>query len=231
VGQLLQYLRENDLYKNTIVVFMSDNGAAGEDFYNSDPPREYLLENFNNAYENMGKPDSFVSYGPQWAEAGSAPFRRYKGATLEGGIVAPLIVAGHGVKQRDEVVPAYLTVMDLAPTFLELGGATYPTAEEAEPMLGESMLALLSGKADQVHDEEYVTTLFHSGLAYIRQGKLKLVTESKPFDESLFKMYDLSADPGETIDLAEQQVDDYEALTELWRAERKRLGIILPEDL
>jgi arylsulfatase len=150
---------------------------------------------------------------------------------LEGGIVAPLIVAGHGVNKRAGVVSTYLTVMDLAPTFLELGGATYPAAEEAEPILGESIVDLLSGKADQVHDEDYVTTQFHSGLAYIRLGNLKLVTDSTPFDESLFKMYDLSTDPGETIDLAGQQAEVYETLTELWRAERKRLGIILPEDL
>jgi arylsulfatase A-like enzyme len=92
-------------------------------------------------------------------------------------------------------------------------------------------VALLAGKANTVHSEDYVTTLFHDGLAYIRQGNLKLVTDSKPFDESLFKMYDLATDPGETIDLAGQQVDEYKALTELWRAQRKSLGIILPEDL
>lgn len=231
VGQLLDYLRSNDLYENTIIVFMSDNGAAGEDFYNSDSASDYLYENFDNSYENMGTPDSFVSYGPQWAEAGSAPFRRIKGATLEGGIVAPMIVAGPTVRSRSQVVSSYVTVMDLAPTFLELGGASYPALDGVEPMLGASMVDLLAGKADTVHDEDYVTTLFHSGRAYIRQGNMKLVTDSTPFDESLFMMYDLATDPGETNDLSEEMLDEHKQLIELWRAERKRLGIVLPQDL
>jgi arylsulfatase len=231
VGQLLDFLRDNGLYDNTVIVFMSDNGAAGEDFYNSGNYIDYLQKNFDNSYENMGRPDSFVSYGPQWAEAGSAPFRRYKGATLEGGIVAPLIVAGHGVASRDEVVSAYVSVMDIAPTILELAGTHYPARDGVEPMLGESAVELLSGDKDNVHDDQFVSALFHNGLAYIRQGNWKLVTVSTPFAESAFEMYDLATDPGETIDLAEQKPVKYDELIELWRTERKRLGIILPEDL
>lgn len=231
VGRLLRSLRDNGLYENTLIVFMSDNGAAGEDFFNSGFASEYLQENFDNSYENMGKRGSFVSYGPQWAEAGSAPFRRYKGATLEGGLIAPLIAAGPGVKKRGGVVPAYFTVMDLAPTFLALAGARYPVTDGVEPMLGASILGLLSGDADAVHDDEYVTALFHHGRAYIRQGNWKLVTESVPFDESDFRMYDLATDPGEVDDLAGLEPEKYEQLIDLWRTERKRLGIVLPEDL
>jgi hypothetical protein len=60
---------------------------------------------------------------------------------------------------------------------------------------------------------------------------MKLVTDSTPFDESLFMMYDLATDPGETNDLSEEMLDEHKQLIELWRAERKRLGIVLPQDL
>jgi arylsulfatase len=231
VGRLLAYLEKNGLQENTLVIFLSDNGAAGEDFYNSGPFKDYVRENFDNSYKNMGEPGSFVSYGPPWAEAGSAPFNSYKAYTREGGLVAPMIIAGRTVAHRRGIDSTYVTVMDVAPTLLELAGAAYPEDDKLHPMLGESMAAWLAGDASRVHDDNYVTTLYHHGRAYLRQGDWKISTEDAPFDESKFELHDLSADPGETTDLATEQPDRYDAMVKLWRSERKRLGIVLPEDL
>ena len=231
VSRLIEYLRTNDLYDNTLIVFMSDNGAAGEDFYEQGQFRDYLRANYDNTYENMGLPSSWVSYGRGWAEAGSAPFSRYKAYTREGGITAPLIVAGPGVARIGEIDRAYLTVMDLAPTFLELAGAEYPSDGSVEPMLGESMLSFLRGDRSEVHSEDYTTTLFHGGRAFVRQGRWKLVVLEPPFDESTFELFDLAADPGETTNLAEAEPEKLAEMLALWRSERARLGIILPEDL
>lgn len=231
VGRLLAYLEDHGLEESTLVVFMSDNGAAAEDFYNVGPYRDYLRAQFDNDYGNMGKPRSFVSYGPQWAEAGSAPFSRYKGFTREGGLVAPMIAAGQGVAGRDESNSVYVTVMDLAPTFLELAGVGYPAGDDRPPMQGKSIKGLLSGTSPQVHGDDYVTAMFHNGRAYLRQGDWKISTLSEPFDESAFELHDLARDPGETTDLAGSHPEKLAELIELWRAERKRFGIVLPEDL
>ncbi|MGH7446858.1 MAG: arylsulfatase, partial [Longimicrobiales bacterium] len=157
VGRVIDRLKARGVYDNTLIVFISDNGAGAEDFYHTGPFVEYIQANYDNSYENMGKPDSWVSYGPQWAEAGSAPFSRYKTYTREGGIAAQMIIAGPGVAQRGSINRAYVTVMDLAPTFLELGGATYPADGSVRPMEGESMAALLTGDALTVHAADYVT--------------------------------------------------------------------------
>ncbi len=234
VGRLVDYLKKNDLYHNTLIVFMSDNGAAAEDFYNDSKYKEYkeyVRKHHDNAYENMGRATSFVSYGPAWAEAGSAPFQRYKGFTREGGIVAPMIVSGAGVAESGIKDAGYLTVMDLAPTFLEIAGVVYPAGGEVQAMRGESINALLAGNADQVHDENYVTVFSHGGRAYIRQGKWKMSTLDQPFDESKFELFNMETDPGEINNLAEAEPDKYQELLELWREERKELGIVLPEDL
>ena len=231
VGHLLTYIRDNGLEKNTLIVFMSDNGAAPEDFYHDERFREYLQSNYDNSYEKMGTAASWVSYGPQWAEAGSAPFMRYKGYTREGGIVAPMIISGAGVSHQGTINSAYATVMDLAPTFLELAGAPYPQDGSVQPMLGETMLPFLAGDSDSVHDSQYVTTLFHYGRAYLRQGNWKMSTLEAPFDESNFELFDLSVDPGETRNLADVEPEKLAELIELWRTERERMGIILPEDL
>ena len=231
VGRLIDYLKVNNLYDNTLIIFMSDNGAAAEDFYNQGPFKEYVQEHYDNEYGSMGKASSFVSYGPQWAEAGSAPFQRHKGYTREGGITAPMIISGPGVAAHAEKTSAYLTVMDLAPTFLELAGADYPAIGTVQPMLGESINAFLAGTADAVHDENYLTILSHEGRALVRQGKWKLSTLEPPFDEAEFGLFDLEADPGETNDLAGSNPEKYQELLELWNTERRNLGIVLPEDL
>lgn len=231
VGRLLEYLKSNDLYENTIIVFMSDNGAAAEDFYNRGDSKEYLRANFDNAYEKMGTAESFVSYGAQWAEAGSAPFQRHKGYTREGGIVAPMIIAGPGVAARGVIDSTYLTVMDLAPTFLDIAGAQYPDDGSVRPMLGESITRFLAGEADVVHDENHVTTLYHAGRAYLRQGNWKISNLEPPFNEADFELFDLATDPGESNNLADDEPEKLAELIELWGEERERLGIILPQDL
>ncbi|MBT8054418.1 MAG: arylsulfatase [Xanthomonadales bacterium] len=231
IGRLLGYLKEVGLYENTLIVFMSDNGAAGEDFYNEGPFTEHIRAHFDNSYETMGTARSFVSYGEPWAEAGSAPFMRRKGYSREGGIVAPMIMAGRGVARVGAIDPTYVTVMDLAPTFLEIAGAPYPDDGSVWPMLGESMSGILAGEAETVHEEDYVTILYHGGRAYLRQGNWKIANLKPPFTEDDFELFDMSVDPGETYNLAESHPDKYEELLELWRNERKKLGIILPQDL
>ena len=231
IGRLLDYLKQAGLYEDTLIVFMSDNGAAGEDFYNEGPYSEYIQAHFDNAYETMGTAVSFVSYDDPWAEAGSAPFMRRKAYTREGGIVAPMIMAGPGVANIGTIDSTYVTVMDLAPTFLQFAGAKYPGDGSVRPMLGEDMTGFLAGEAETVHADDYVTTLYHGGRAYLRQGNWKISNLEPPFDEDDFELFNLSEDPGETDNLAESHAEKYEELLELWRGERRKLGIILPQDL
>ena len=231
VGRLFEYLKANDLYENTLIVFMSDNGADGGNFYDRGPFREFLRANYTDDYEKMGTAESFIAYDLEWAEAGSVPFHKYKGYTREGGIVAAMMMAGPGVEPNGVINPAYVTVMDLAPTFLEIAGARYPDDGSVRPMLGESLSDLMSGRTDAVHDDSYVTLQFTAGRAYLRQGSWKISTLDRPFDESKFELFDLESDLAETVDLADDEPEKYAELISLWRIKRKELGIILPEDL
>jgi arylsulfatase len=121
--------------------------------------------------------------------------------------------------------------MDLAPTFIELSGAKYPDDGSVQPMLGESISDFLAGKVAVVHDENYVTTLYHAGRAFLRQGDWKISNLEPPFDEAAFELFNVVADPGEANNLAQQEPEKLQQLIELWREERKKLGIILPQDL
>jgi len=234
VGRLVKHLKAQALYDNRLIIFMSDNGAAAEDFFNN--PKwgdyyEFTRAHYDNALENMGSPNSFITYGKPWAEAGSTPFHRYKGFTREGGITAAMIIAGKGVAMEGVKSSAYLTVMDLAPTFLELAGAVYPAGGTVQPMRGVSINDFLKGETEIVHDENYVTVHSHGGRSLIRKGKWKLTNLNPPFDEAELELFNLEADPGETTNLANTEADKFQEMLELWRVERKALGIVLPQDL
>ena len=231
IGRLFAYLRENNLYENTLIVFMSDNGAAGEDFYNRGPFVEYVRERYDNTFENMGRPDSFVSYDYAWAEAGSAPFKHTKTFTTQGGITAPMIAAGPGVRLEDVISHSHVTLMDIAPTFIEAANGHYPDDGSVEPMQGKTLSPLLGGETETIHSDEETFVLFHRNRAYVRKGNWKLTSIERPFDEAHFSLHNLADDPGETTDLSEAHPEKHEELLQIWRAERRELGIVLPMDL
>ncbi len=231
ISRLIDYLKAADLYDSTLIVFMSDNGADSTDAYNIGPYVNYLRQNYNNDLDNMGTSSSWVSYGRGWAQAGSAPFNRYKGFLTQGGIAAQLMIKGPQISARNEINHAYLTVMDLAPTFLEIAGAEYPADGSVRPMLGESMLPMLTGATDYVHEDDYVTVQFTIGRGYVREGNWKIVNIDTPFDESKFELFNLESDPGETTNLADQYPERYTRMLELWREKRMEYGIFLPSDL
>ena len=234
IGRLLNHLDRTGQRDNTLVVFISDNGAAGEDFYNS-PERpefyDYTRTHYDNRLDNMGYPDSFVSYAIPWAQASSAPHRGIKGHAHEGGITAPMIISGPQVADRGRVEHGYVDIMDLAPTFLALAGARYPADEKIRAPQGSSLLPFLTGQEDTIPGQHDVTVYFHRGWGMIRRGNWKLINADWPFSESSLELFDVHTDPGETRNLRQSQPAVYHELLEAWRIERKELGIVLPEDL
>ena len=233
IGQLIKFLKDSNQYDNTFIVFMSDNGAAAEDFYNdAGGYGPFLREHFDNRYENMGKPSSFVSYGPQWAQTGAAPFRLHKGFSTEGGIVAPLIISGKGVERKPGIQNTFINVMDFAPTFLEVAGLSYPNRygnKEMKPMLGESILSFIRNKSNFIHNSNYTYGLEHDGQCLLIKGNWKITNTSKPFDEMAFGLYDLLNDPGETDDLSKSSPEKYAEMMKEWELFKKRAGVIVKD--
>ncbi|MBL7850548.1 MAG: sulfatase-like hydrolase/transferase [Cyclobacteriaceae bacterium] len=229
--KLVDFLKKERLYDNTIIVFMSDNGAGAEDFFVQRPYADFIAPRHDNRYENMGKPNSFVSYGPPWAKAGAAPFSHHKGYATEGGTRAPLIIAGEKWVNRRGIRHEFLTVMDLAPTFLELAGVVYPGnrgTATTRPMLGSSLRSYLDGSSTAVHDSTYVFGLWSGGYAGFWRGRWKLANKSIPYREDRMQLFDLVSDPGETTDLSAKRPATYQAMVEAWRQYLQAHDIRLP---
>ena len=239
VGRLMEALRETGQDENTMVVFLSDNGAAGEDMGElvtklAPSAREWFEQTFDNRLENIGRPGSCAEYGPAWAQVGSVPFRLYKGVVANGGIRLPLIVRGPGVPHRGVINRSLLHVMDLTPTFLEAAGVKHPAnlaGSAFAPPQGKSLWPLLSGKETAIRSETDWLGWELFGNRAIRQGDWKLLylypAAGGTGDWELFNVKD---DPAELRDLSSTQPERRAAMLRLWEEYVKNNGVLLTGD-
>lgn len=220
VGRLIQFLKAENVYENTVIIFMSDNGAANNDFYNEEWSKGFIRSHYTNTPENMGHADSFVSYGPQWAQAGAAPFNRFKTYTTEGGLSAPLIISGKAIPSTGEIKDSYLTVLDLAPTIYELAGVNFPEKsgdKNIKPLLGNSILPYLSGQSTAIHDDNYSVGLEHRSHIFFRKGDWKLLQLAGPGVEKRMMLFNIAEDLGETTDLSESNPEKFDEMMKGWK--------------
>lgn len=185
VGRVVDYLESIGELESTYVMFMSDNGAEGAAYEAypmvKGPLVEHLGRYYNNEIENIGNKDSFVWYGPRWAQAATAPSRLYKAYTTEGGVRVPCITHFPGMRNK-ELVDTFATVMDIAPTILERAGIKHPAPDfhgrKVVSMRGKSMSPWLNGQEEQVHEQDHIHGWELCGRGAIRKGNWeKYVTE------------------------------------------------------
>jgi arylsulfatase len=238
IGRLIAHLKESGLYDDTLIVFLSDNGAAGEDMGElvarlSPAAQEWFAKSFDNRLENIGRPGSCVEYGPAWAQVGSVPLRLYKGVQAEGGIRAPLIVSGPGVRHSGGLNHSLLHVMDLVPTFLDAAGIPHPSGKpdrKAEAPQGRSMAPLLEGRAPSIRGKADWLGWELFGNRAIRQGDWKLLyLLPAAGGKGDWELFDLKNDPAELNDLSARHPERREALVRLWDDYVKRNGVIVSD--
>jgi arylsulfatase len=239
IGRVIDHLKTTGQIDNTVVFFISDNGAepvelsALVETVFSEEAKKWFFENFDTRPENWGRKGSAVDYGAAWAQVGSTPFRFYKAWTAEGGIRAPLIIAGAGVKGAGGIKPAVMHVTDFVPTFLELAGARHPSESDDKlaPLRGKSLTPLLTGKTEAVRTEEDWIGEELFGNRMVRQGDWKLCYILKTAGGSgEWELFNLKADPGEINDLAKKEPAKTKALLALWEEFVARNDIILTDD-
>jgi arylsulfatase len=234
IGRVLGHLAKLGKLDNTLVIFMSDNGAEPLELLELaqkvDPKMaEWLKANWNTQPEAWGRKGSISDYGVAWAQVGSGPFRLFKGHVTEGGIRVPLIVAGPGVKNGGALTNALLHVTDLPVTFLDLAGVEHPSKTNAKlaAPIGKSLAPLLGGSATAVRTDTdwFGEELF--GNRAIRQGDWKLINMVKGAGGSGgWALFNLQSDPAEMVDLSKKEAAKYRELLAHWDEYAKQNGVI-----
>jgi arylsulfatase A-like enzyme len=235
LGRLFTHLKNTDQWDNTLIIFLSDNGANGLQMYQYPHTDEAWVDrNSDNRYENLGRQFSRMATGPAWAQVSMTPFRMFKGFVAEGGIRSPLIIAGQGVDKPGTVNDAFSHVMDIASTILDASGTPDPgttyMGRQIEPILGKSMMPVLKGDTNVVHKDDTAVSWELFGNRAVRKGDFKLLWLSSPFGTDDWQLYDLAKDPGETIDLSVRMPELRNQMIEIWNHYAEESGVILPSE-
>jgi arylsulfatase len=221
VGRVVTELKAEGEYDDTVIVFLSDNGAEARD----PAPKPGAVPP---PLETLGTPASYVNYGAGWAQAATSPSWRFKTFASEGGIHAPAFVTGMGIARPGSISATYTNVRDVVPTLLDI--AHVPTepgrfaGRAVPPIDGLSWQGLLArGSAVYPPDKAVGTELF--GSRSLRQGDWKITDIS----DGTWHLFNVTRDPGETQDLAATQPPRKAALIKAWNAYARDVGVVMPD--
>jgi arylsulfatase len=221
IGRVVDDLRKSGELDNTLILFLSDNGACAEwdpwGFDTSSGPDNILHQGAE--LDKMGQPGTYHSYGSGWANASNTPFRLYKHYNHEGGIAAPFIAHWPGgIARRGAFERERGHIIDLMPTFVELAGARYPSERQGNPILpmeGRSLTPAFAGKPIQ-RDALYWE---HEGNRAMRAGRWKLAAVDA---DGEWELFDMEKDPTEMHNLAASQPERVKAMADRWETWAKR---------
>ena len=230
IGRIVSALKESRQLEDTVICFLSDNGACAENIG--------LANGINclggKAATRDGKPiqvglapgvmpggeETFQGYGPEWANVSAAPYRWWKATSHEGGIRTPFVVhwpAGMSAAVRGSINSTAIGhIIDFAPTMLDLAGVARPSqvaGKEVAPLDGIVLSDVLCGEEHHspprvLHNE------FGKGRA-LYDHPWKLVSIGKK--EFKWELYRLDEDPTETNDLAASEPDQLRAMIEQFK--------------
>ncbi|MCB9876210.1 MAG: arylsulfatase [Planctomycetes bacterium] len=228
VGKLVARLRETGQLDDTVVLFLSDNGACYEwgPFGFDGPSRRGVTTlHEGDALATMGQKGTYHAYGSAWANLCNTPFRLYKHFTTEGGIASPLIVHWpKGIVGADRWARDPVHVMDVLPTLCELCGADYPSERAGvavTPLPGTSLGPVLRGEALA----ERTICFEHQAARAARRGRWKAVWGKRMPEAPHWELYDLATDRCETRDVAAEHPERTAELAAAWQRWADEVGV------
>ena len=221
IGRIVEQLKKMGAFDDTLILFLSDNGASAEYIVRGDG---------HDPNASPGSGGTYLCLEAAWSNASNTPFRQHKMWTHEGGISTPLIAHwpnGLAKSQRGQLTEQVGHVIDVVPTILDVAQATVPKELDgitAPPVTGRSLAPILSGKQRQAHEFLFWE---HTGNKAIRRGDWKLVGE----DGGAWELYNLKSDRSELHNLAVEQPQRVADLAKLWQAYADETGVIPWHDL
>ncbi|MBR9829355.1 MAG: arylsulfatase [Oceanospirillales bacterium] len=229
IGRLIDWLDEKGELDNTLIMFMSDNGADGNSPEVLPGNKAWFASDYDNSFENLGRPNSYVWYGAQWGQVSATPFPLFKGFASQGGLVAPAIMRLPGAKLAGQINHEFIHVKDVMPTLLEFASAkdvaTPYNGREVLPIQGRSMLPTLKG--EKTEERAVGWELF--GRSAIHKGDWKIRLLEQPYGNGEWQLFNLKNDPTERHNLAQQEPEKLAELLSDWDAYVRDNGVF-PSD-
>ncbi|HUG66660.1 MAG TPA: arylsulfatase [Pirellulaceae bacterium] len=220
IGRVLEQIRAMDAFDDTLIFFLSDNGASAEIMVRDD------------GHDPLAAPGSAATYlclGPGWSNCSNTPFRRHKTWVHEGGVATPLIAHWpQGIQARGESRRTVGHVIDIVPTILEVAGASRITTWNDKPVPtppGRSLRPAFASDSEIARDDLWWS---HEGNRAIRVGDWKLVAAGR---DGPWELFDLGTDRAETNDLAEKHPAKANELAQRWRQHEREFVALASQDV
>ncbi|WP_130803748.1 arylsulfatase [Acinetobacter ihumii] len=234
IGRVIEHLKNTSELDNTIVIFLSDNGAEGAQLEAlpvfGGHLDEIIEKYYDNRLDNIGRANSYVWYGEHWAQAATAPSRLYKAHTSEGGIRTVSFIHYPAFQRQQQISHEFLTVMDVLPTLLDYLNIQHPETEykgrQLVPLRGKSILPYLQNQQAHIHSQDHITGWELFGQKALRKGDWKALFIPAPNGPNRWQLYNLQLDKGETQDLAKQHPEKLQELLHDWAIYVKENGVI-----
>jgi len=250
IGQIIKILKETGQYNNSLIMFLSDNGASAEGHLYNTIERQGNEWNSNVIPEKtrdghpvksgdwpgkrLGSPDTYGSYGPKWANLSNTPFRLFKSWVHEGGISTPFIVSWPDVIPKGETTSQVAHIIDILPTILDVTDTEYPKSfnqTETTSLQGISLLPYIKNIKKNTE-----RTLFweHEGNRAIRKGDWKLVSEYLGSWSSIreytnsgkWELYNMEDDRTEMNDRSKEHPNLVKELSSEWQRWADSVGVV-----
>ncbi len=219
IGKILDQVSAMGATENTLVFFLSDNGASAEIMVRGDD---------HDSTAPPGSAGSYLCLGPGWSNCANTPFRRHKTWVYEGGISTPLIVRWpRGIQTPGALRHNPGHVIDLVPTILDAAGIDRVASWHGRPVPnppGKSLLPAFSADHSVTHD---CLWWLHEDNRAIRVGDWKLVADNK---QQQWELYDLGQDRSESINLADKFPDKVQELSQIWEDRWREFRALATQD-
>ena len=227
IGNIIADLEEHGELDNTLILFLSDNGACYEwGPFGFDGPSRKGLTTLHRGPElkKIGQDHTHQSYGSAWANLGNTPLSMYKHFCHEGGLASPLVVHWpKGVPPHKGFVRTPSHLMDIVPTVCEATGIPYPEERKGtaiQPVSGTSLLPALKGATLP----ERPLAFEHQGARGLRLGDWKLVWGKRQVEEVSWELYNLRTDRSEQHNLADKEPAKLQELVTAWEEWARKVG-------
>ncbi|MCB2066559.1 MAG: arylsulfatase [Erythrobacter sp.] len=233
IGRLVNYLRATDQLDNTVIVLVSDNGAASEagqagSFDHLYYPSQMTPEDMLARLDDLGTDRTQSEYPRPWAMAGVTPFRRYKLWPQAGGVRTPMIVSWPreiAPDQAGAIRRQMVDAVDIAPTLVDIAGTGFPDEVDglAEiPVAGRSIRQTLYDADAPTRQVQYFELRGNRAITDGRWRAYAIHPRDGDFDSDVWQLYDTETDFAEANDLAATHPEQLARMQELWWEEARR---------
>lgn len=219
IGRILDQLRAMDATEDTLVLFLSDNGASAEIMVRGDGHDQDAV---------CGTGATFLCIGPGWSSLANTPFRRHKTWVHEGGISTPLIVRWpKGIAARGELRHTPGHVIDIVPTILDVAGGKPFKSWQDQPVPVAPGQSFTSAFVKDAPQPGRMIWWLHEGNRALRVGDWKIVAAGK---DARWELYNLKVDRAESKNLAGQMPEKVRELAALWTRQTEESFALAKKD-